>query len=427
MPRPATGQVLYDTRRAEPVYALRFRAYGKRQYLTLGSKQEGWTQKKAEQELQNVLADVRRGIWQPPTPAPTPATDSDPTFHEFASQWYEANADGWSQKTRDDYKWRLSHHLLPFFKEHRLSRITVVEVDRYRAAKVREAARLAKAQEVWQARIAAEQDEPKRKELRKQRPPRPLAPPSLNKTIITLAQILEVAVEYEIIARNPAKGRRLRLKASKPAPVWLDRAQQIEALLNAAGELDREAGPVGRHIERKALLATLVFAGLRVGELCELRWRDVDLNARRIAVKASKTDAGRRAVDVFPVLRDTLTDLKTRRRPSLDAYVFAAASGAASLPANVRKRIVAPAVERANQRLAESGENPLPEPLTPHKLRHTYASLLVALGADPGAAMDQLGHTDARFTLSVYRHGMRRDQASKCALRKLVGLDDSGV
>jgi hypothetical protein len=36
--------------------------------------------------------------------------------------------------------------------------------------------------------------------------------------------------------------------------------------------------------------------------------------------------------------------------------------------------------------------------------------------------MDQLGHTDPTFTLRVYRHGMRRDAASRAALRELVGL-----
>jgi hypothetical protein len=53
--------------------------------------------------------------------------------------------------------------------------------------------------------------------------------------------------------------------------------------------------------------------------------------------------------------------------------------------------------------------------------RHTFASLLVALGVDPGSVMDQLGHIDPTFTLRVYRHGMRRDEASKDALRELVG------
>jgi integrase len=86
--------------------------------------------------------------------------------------------------------------------------------------------------------------------------------------------------------------------------------------------------------------------------------------------------------------------------------------------------VLAPAVKLANERLETRGEVPLPEHLTPHKLRHTFASLLVALGVDPGSVMDQLGHTDPAFTLRVYRHGMRRDQASKEALRELVGLAD---
>ncbi|MGZ6563287.1 MAG: tyrosine-type recombinase/integrase [Solirubrobacteraceae bacterium] len=90
---------------------------------------------------------------------------------------------------------------------------------------------------------------------------------------------------------------------------------------------------------------------------------------------------------------------------------------------NVRNRVLAPAVNRANERLAEEGEVLLPERLSPHKVRHTFASLLVALGVDPGSVMDQLGHTDPTFTLRVYRHGMRRDEQSKRALRELVGLN----
>lgn len=121
-----------------------------------------------------------------------------------------------------------------------------------------------------------------------------------------LGQILEVAVEYELIEANPAKGRRRRLKAIKTAPVWLDRAEHIEALLDAAGDLDRRTAEKGGQDQkggpayRRALLATLVFAGLRIGELTALQWRDVDLAANRITVRASKTDAGLRQVDIPP-------------------------------------------------------------------------------------------------------------------------------
>lgn len=67
MPRTPSGQVLDFERAAGRTFALRFRAYGKRRYLTLGTAAEGWTRAAAEQELANVLADVRRGIWKPET------------------------------------------------------------------------------------------------------------------------------------------------------------------------------------------------------------------------------------------------------------------------------------------------------------------------------------------------------------------------
>ena len=48
MARRSTGGVVLDARRKSPVFALRFRAYGRRQYVTLGSVDEGWTRAKAE-------------------------------------------------------------------------------------------------------------------------------------------------------------------------------------------------------------------------------------------------------------------------------------------------------------------------------------------------------------------------------------------
>ena len=64
MPRPATGQIVVERRASGTTYALRFRADGKRRYETLGTAAEGWTPARAEEELQNRMADVRRGRWQ---------------------------------------------------------------------------------------------------------------------------------------------------------------------------------------------------------------------------------------------------------------------------------------------------------------------------------------------------------------------------
>ena len=142
----------------------------------------------------------------------------------------------------------------------------------------------------------------------------------------------------------------------------------------------------------------------------------------------AKTDAGRRTIDMLPALRDELAAhkaaLMTAGRAGADLPVFPTSTGRWLSPDNIRNRVFAPAVSRANDLLEDRGEVPLPEGLTPHKLRHTFASLLIALGVDPGAVMDQIGHTDATFTLRVYRHAMRRSPQDKLALRRLVGAEE---
>ncbi len=344
------GQVIERKRKVGRVFALRFRAYGRRHYLTLGSAAEGWSRAKAEEELANVLADVRRGIWQPHEPEQRSAPPPEPTFHEVASEWlYGLESEGLSENTLKDYTWQLCKHLLPFFAEHRLSEITIAEVDRYRQAKVREGK---------------------------------LSATSINSTLTRLAQVLEVAVERELIGRNPAKGKRRRLRQRKPERTFLDRAEQIVALLGAAGELDAEARVDRRATPRRAVLATFTLAGLRIGEALALRWRDVDLGAHRLRVVDAKTDAGVRQVDLLPALRAELAAHRAKTRfDGPDDFVFPTESGAESERNNVRRRVLFHSVDRANANLLAAGRSPLPEGLTPHSLRRTFTRCCSPPGA----------------------------------------------
>jgi len=373
-------------------WAIRFRAYGKRRYVALGTPEQGWNRGRAEAELRHVLADVERGIWEPDTPAPDPGAEGSGarTFHEFASQWFEDMSPELRERTRVDYRWRLSNHLLPYFADQRLSEITVEEVDRYRRQKVRESKSIAEARERQRTLSAS-----KRKRL-----PRPLSNGSINKTIRLLAAILEQAVEYGHIDRNPARGRKRLLKEGKPARTYLQ-PDQVAALLDAAGALDAEAreGDGGR---RRPLLATLTFAGLRIGEALELRWRDVDLPERRLRVSAAKTDAGIREVDISPSLKDLLAEYRDRSshtRPN--DFVFPTAAGGQDNASNVRGRFLSPAVERANEALLDAGREPIGA-VTPHSLRRTFISLLLAAGADVPYVMAQAGHNDPKMTLGLY-------------------------
>jgi hypothetical protein len=82
--------------------------------------------------------------------------------------------------------------------------------------------------------------------------------------------------------------------------------------------------------------------------------------------------------------------------------------------------VIRPVVAHANELLARRRETPLPEGVSEHKLRHTFASILYVRGEDPPYVMAQLGHTDAGFTLRVYAHAMRRDDGDKERLKALV-------
>ena len=106
-----------------------------RRQVRLGQEADGWTRRRAEEELQAVLADLRRG--RPNEIAAPPHQKPDPLFAEFAHEWFEGVSGELAPTTID--RGQILRHLLPFFGRHRLTQITVQEVDRYKHAKVREA------------------------------------------------------------------------------------------------------------------------------------------------------------------------------------------------------------------------------------------------------------------------------------------------
>jgi integrase len=75
-------------------------------------------------------------------------------------------------------------------------------------------------------------------------------------------------------------------------------------------------------------MATLVFAGPRIGEAAALWWRDLDLASGRIFVADAKTEAGVRGIDMLPALRDELTAHKANAgKTSPDGLVFPTSNG----------------------------------------------------------------------------------------------------
>jgi len=394
-PQP-TGQIIERKGKQGITYATRVRAYGQRHYISLGYSWEGMTRRQAEVERQNILADIRRGIWKPPEKEPAALPAADPTFHEFASQWFESRRHEVAPRTIEDYEWTLTHHLLPFFKDHRLTQITIAEVDRYRTTKVRERER------------ASDK--------------RGLSNRTINGTLNMLAQLLEVAVEYGHIPFNPARGRRRRLKAAQPKRTWLE-PEQVKPLLDAT-VVGMRGGKTKPDPRMRALFATAICTGLRIGELLSLRWREVNLAQARLTVTDSKTDAGRgREIDIWPELHDVLAAHKLHTAHSQPQdYVFATKAGKADTRSNIAKRLKR-AVCRTNEAFEGEDVSRIPSELSPHSLRRTFASLLYLRGENPVYVMHQMGHTDPKLALRIYTKVMG-EQRRRGPGARLVGVLD---
>jgi len=156
-----------------------------------------------------------------------------------------------------------------------------------------------------------------------------------------------------------------------------------------------------------AILLLLYGAGLRVAEALSLTANLLPIGATlRVTGKRSKT----RIVPIVPAVREAIDDY-VRQCPyplSGGTPLFVGARGGALNPDLVRRAVAA-----ARRRLG------LPDTLTPHALRHSFATHLLARGADLRALQELLGHAslsstqiytavDAARLLDVYRHAHPR-------------------
>ncbi|MFZ1994526.1 MAG: tyrosine-type recombinase/integrase [Solirubrobacteraceae bacterium] len=395
MEKRASGEIrVHERKDGQVTYSLRFRVNGQREVLTLGTDTDGWTHRKAERKLDDVLARVRAGVWPPPAP-PDRIADDGQTFHVFASRWWVARRGELRPRTQENYEWRLRKHLLPFFADYAVAEIDIALVERYREEKIIEREGIVRAAAAGQP-------------LRDKRGQRrvPLSNESINKTLVTLAQILDSAVERGLITSNPARGKRRRLKTIKPVRRQLE-ADDLKELLIVAGDMDRNLFRDHR-IGRRPMIATMAKSGLRVTEMCRLRWRDVDVHHERLVIGDAKTEAGNRYVDLSLDVMEELMTWRAESQPrSPDAYVFPTASGKPRDKENISRRVLGPTAKRVNELRAQRELPPLPT-VTPHALRRTYISLMIEAGAPLPYVMSQVGHADSRTTLEIYAQVQKR-------------------
>jgi integrase len=214
-----------------------------------------------------------------------------------------------------------------------------------------------------------------------------LDPSTIRNTVAPLRVVYRRAFTRGEVAVNPAIG--LELPAVRGRRDRIAAPEEATKLLAALPEGDR------------AVWATAMYAGLRLGELQGLRWEDVDLANGIIRVErawdakegpiAPKSKAGRRKVPIAAVLRDFLDEHKLRTTWT-EGFVFGRSAGT-------------PFDARALARRAETAWKGL-EPISLHECRHTFASLMIAAGVNAKALSSYMGHSSITITLDRYGHLM---------------------
>lgn len=235
---------------------------------------------------------------------------------------------------------------------------------------------------------------------------------------------LQRAVEWDLIADNPASEPRVKLPKRDPRDMRTLSAEQVQAVLVAA-----------QQDELCALWTAMLTTGLRQGELLALRWSEVDLEAGRLHVVASSVRLSSRARELLgvttsePLRRDPKTKrgMRVVELPQLAVDAFrehrrqvkvVELNGRVFNRPDGRALAVPTLYTRWHALLKRSGV----PPVRPHDARHTVATLLLGAGQHPKIVQELLGHSTVAITMDVYSHAtptMHREAARK--LDSLLG------
>jgi len=225
------------------------------------------------------------------------------------------------------------------------------------------------------------------------------APSSQARTVAALKCFFRFCLENEYLERDPALVLRTP-KKREALPDVLDQ-REVGRLLRV---IDREdvwkRRFHGRRERDKLMLAVFAFAGLRHNELLSLDWDDIDFERRLLHVRKAK--GGRqRKVPIHPALVPLFLDYLTIRGADPEPALFVGVQGG-RLNSTQLKHVFRRYVDAAGV-----GER---KHVTPHTLRHVFASELLDAGANLRQIQELLGHKHLDSTqryVHVTAHGLR--------------------
>lgn len=316
------------------------------------------------------------------------ALDDSTTVVELAVEWYNNRKAGLSLSRQGDYRNAINLHICPVIGNMRVRDVKPEHCQRVMA----QAAGLS---------YSAQQ-----------------------KIVSTLKQLFSCAVDNGLTFRSPAEKIKAKgKKAEEKVALTREQCAQLEAAV------------MGTRAYIFVMLG--LYAGLRREEICGLQWRDIDLtatpprltvnNAMRLAGSKAefpaplKSKAAHRTIPLPPNLAQALLDEKEKTNSEFVLHTsdgshltYQSARNIVSIidrrcPMTDGKRLRRERAEAKRgrpiaPRKTQAGITKLSFRVTPHQLRHTYATRLVESGMNIKQIQYLLGHDDVHLTLSIYSH-----------------------
>lgn len=239
---------------------------------------------------------------------------------------------------------------------------------------------------------------------------------------------LEMAVDSDIIRKNPAKGCAREIGGTKKVKTSLTIEEQ-KRLLDFTENEDR-------YCVYYPLVLFALSTGLRIGELTGLRWSDIDLEKNIIHIRQQlvyldfgdgykfhiqdlKTEAGRRDIPLIKNAKKALImqkklnlmlgrTAKQQEVEGISDFVFINSQGK-PYPTGAVNRALYDIVRTYNRREETQAKDKRREPgrlphISAHTLRHTACSRLAEAGLEPKVLQYIMGHSNISVTLDIYTH-----------------------
>ena len=307
--------------------------------------------------------------------------ESNMTLGEWLDEWLsDYMALTIRESTMDGYKIMTQHYIKPYLGDEKIGSITTADIQKLYNW-LRENGRVNEHYEKGNA----------------------LSDSMIRSIHMMLHQAMDAAVRERIIVKNPTEGT--VIPKNNYAPKQILTEEQLERFLDVVRQ-----DPVWSDF-----FYTELTTGMRLGEICGLKWQDFEEKTGRLHIRRSvhrrkgggvrvgetKTETGTRTILLPP---STVEILKARKKKSYSDWIFhnPVVAEVPMDPSTAYHRL---------KTLLRHAELPS---IRFHDLRHTFATHALTSGVDAKTLSTILGHTNASFTLDTYTH-MTTDMHQKAA------------